>query len=69
MPIERTRTPRVIKFGIIPLTDLNPDASVEEVVKLHSATRPELVNAQITGPVLEDGQNVYTVGVKATYKG
>lgn len=69
MAIERTPTPRIIKYGGAPLTDLNPDASVAEVVRLHSATRTELVNAHITGPVFDNGANVYEVSVKAAYKG
>lgn len=69
MAISRSSTPRVIKFGTLTLTDLNPDAPVADVVKMHATSRPELVNAQITGPTLEDGKNVYDVNVKATYKG
>ncbi|ASN83232.1 PRTRC system protein C [Deinococcus ficus] len=64
-----TPTERVLKYKGSTLTDLNPSASVSDVLKMHAATRPELLNAQVEGPTLEDGRNVYTVNPKATYKG
>lgn len=64
-----TTTERVLKYNGSTLTDLNPQAPVSDVLKMHAATRPELLTAQVEGPVLEDGKNVYTINPKATYKG
>ena len=60
---------RVIKYEGAALTDFNPAASVDEIVKMHVATKPELAAATIEGPVVEDGKNVYTVQKRLGTKG
>ncbi|MBZ9714884.1 PRTRC system protein C [Deinococcus multiflagellatus] len=60
---------RIIQFDGRELTDLNPTASVEDVVKLHALTNPQLVTAVVEGPVILDGKRVYTVQKRAANKG
>jgi len=60
---------RSILYKGTPLTDFAPQSPVSEVISLHVTTRPELVNAVIEGPVLENGVQVYTVQAKASVKG
>lgn len=60
---------RKIMYKGVPLTDFSPALPVSEVVKLHVATRPELISAVVEGPELKDGEHVYTIQAKATTKG
>jgi PRTRC genetic system protein C len=49
----------------IPLTDPNPEFSVEEVLKFHSAFFPELTNGMVEGPKVVGDKASYTVSTKA----
>ena len=60
---------RRIEYKGQTLTDLAPHLPVADVVKLHVATRPELISAVVEGPALKGGEHVYTVQAKATTKG
>jgi len=51
------------------LTDFAPHLPVADIVKMHVVTRPELISAVVEGPVLKDGEHVYTIQAKATTKG
>lgn len=62
-------TERVIKYEGKVLADFNPTASVEDVVKMHVAAKPELASAHVEGPVIEDGKSVYTVQKRLGTKG
>ncbi|GGB70838.1 PRTRC system protein C [Deinococcus soli (ex Cha et al. 2016)] len=60
---------RVILFEGKKLADLNPQAPVEDVVRLHAVTTPALATAVVEGPVITDGQKTYTVQKRAANKG
>lgn len=51
------------------LADLNPEASVEEVVRMHAIVHPELATAVVEGPVLENGEQIYTAQTRLGKKG
>ncbi|WP_216329378.1 PRTRC system protein C [Deinococcus aestuarii] len=51
------------------LADVNPIASVEDVVKIHALTTPELATAVVEGPELQEGRRVYTVKKRLGTKG
>ncbi len=61
--------PRVIKHNGQTLLDLNPAANIEDVVRMHAATIPELASAAIEGPQIEHGAQVYTVNTRVGTKG
>ena len=67
--MEVTALGRSIIFDGKELADLNPSASVEDVVKMHAAAKPALATATIEGPVVKDGKNVYTVAQRIGTKG
>ena len=60
---------RVIRYKGNDLADLSPEASIDDVIKMHAATIPALATAAIEGPVTEDGQLVYTVTERLGTKG
>lgn len=60
---------RVIKYRDQTLADLNPEATVEEVVRMHAAAVPELATAVAEGPVIELGTATYTVNARLGTKG
>lgn len=61
---------RRILFNGTPLTDLNPNIPVSDVVRLHAATNAALTTAQVEGPVTkEDGVQEYTVHARVATKG
>lgn len=43
----------------IELKDPHPSMSIQEVINHYSGERPELVNAQIEGPIIEGDTAVY----------
>lgn len=49
----------------IELADPNPDMSPEEVMKHYSGTYPELTNAVVDGPKVENNKAAYTITTKA----
>jgi PRTRC genetic system protein C len=51
------------------LADLQPDASVEDVVRQHALTIPELATANVEGPEIKDGVATYTVSARLGTKG
>jgi PRTRC genetic system protein C len=53
----------------IELKDPHPDMTVDEVVKHHSRSHPELSNATVDGPIMEDGFAVYKFGTVIGDKG
>jgi PRTRC genetic system protein C len=60
---------RVIEYNGKPLADLNPSASVDDVIRMHAATIPKLATANVEGPVFKNGKQVYTVNTNVGYKG
>lgn len=69
MALEVTNLSRVFNYKkdgkVIPLTDPNPELTVEEILKVHSATYPELTNAVVEGPVVENDKAVFSISTKA----
>lgn len=69
MALEVTNLQRVFNYNkdgkIVPLADPNPDLSVEEILKIHAATYPELTNGIVEGPVVEKDKAVFTIKTKA----
>lgn len=49
----------------ITLTDPNSDMSPDEVMKFHSGSYPELTNAVIEGPKVENDKATYKISTKA----
>ena len=60
---------RVITYKGNDLADLNPEASIDDVVKMHAATIPELATAAIEGPIMEDGYARYRISERLGTKG
>lgn len=69
MPLEVTKLDRVFKLTkngkVTELSDPGGDLSPEEVVKVHSATHPELTNAVIEGPKVENDKAIYNITTNA----
>ena len=51
------------------LADLQPEASVEDVVRMHALTVPELATANVEGPAIADGTATYTISARLGTKG
>lgn len=51
------------------LADVNPNADIHDVVKIHAVTHPELATAVIEGPEIKEGERVYTVKKRLGTKG
>jgi PRTRC genetic system protein C len=71
MAIKITTPTRVLKYKDIELADLNPAASMDEVLKMHASSNvyPELSTAVLTGPVMEKGRAVYEAQTRLGTKG
>ena len=69
MAIELTTVRRKITYQGRELADLQPDAAVEDVVRMHALTIPELATARIEGPTITDGTATYTVSARLGTKG
>lgn len=69
MPLEVANVKREFTFKRdgkdIPLTDPNPEFSVEEVLKFYSFRYPELTNGMVEGPKVVGDKASYTVSTKA----
>lgn len=69
MPLEVANVNREFTFKRngkdIPLTDPNPEFSVEEVLKFYSTSYPELTNGIVEGPKVVGDKASYTVSTKA----
>lgn len=61
--------PRQIVFNNRVLADLNPEATVDAVVRMHAMTTPKLATAFVEGPELKGGVRVYTVKERLGTKG
>jgi PRTRC genetic system protein C len=71
MSIKISTPTRVIRWKNRDLADLNPNATVEAVVRMHAATpdHAELATASIEGPEIKDGKAIYTVQSRLGTKG
>jgi len=69
MAIELTPVKRNITYQGRELADLQPDAAVEDIVRMHALTIPELATATIEGPTIADGTATYTVSARLGTKG
>jgi PRTRC genetic system protein C len=67
--MEITIPQRVIRWNDETLADLNPNASVDDIVRMHAAARPELATATVEGPEITDGKATYTVQTRLGTKG
>jgi len=69
MPLEVSNVKREFTFKRdgkdVPLTDPNPEFSVEEVLKFYSTSYPELTNAIAEGPKVVGDKASYTLTTKA----
>jgi PRTRC genetic system protein C len=62
--------PRVIRYNGRVLADLNPaEPDVDAIVRMHMLACPELATAHVEGPVMENGEQVYTVTSRRGDKG
>jgi len=64
-----TTAKRVIRYKNQDLADLNPKASINDVVRMHAPLHPELATAIVTGPVMEKGKAVYGIETRVGTKG
>ena len=67
--IEVQEMKRRIVYQGTDLADVNPLASVSEVVQIHAMTTPELATATVEGPEIKEGEYVYTVHKRLGTKG
>jgi PRTRC genetic system protein C len=67
--ITVTQPIRVIKYKDQELPDINPGVPMEDVMKMHAATHPELSTANLEGPVIKDGKAVYAAQTRLGTKG
>jgi PRTRC genetic system protein C len=51
------------------LADTQPDGPVEDVVRQHALTIPELATANIEGPEITNGIATYTISARLGTKG
>lgn len=58
------KTTRVFTFGDKTLPDIDETISVDRIKSIYSEEYPELVNATITGPVIENGTATYSFETK-----
>jgi PRTRC genetic system protein C len=69
MPLEVTSLTRKFTFkkngSNIDLPDPNISLTATEVLKFYSGTYPELTNAMIDGPAIENDIANYTISTKA----
>jgi len=64
-----TEVSRQIVYEGRTLADVNPEASVADVLAVHALSLPELATAVVEGPELKEGQRVYTVKKRLGTKG
>lgn len=73
MALQISEQLRVFKFTHegedMELSDPNPQFSVEEVKKFYAGKYPELTNASIDGPKIENDKSVYTLSSAIGKKG
>jgi PRTRC genetic system protein C len=60
---------RIIRYNDEDLVDLNPDASIEDVLQMHAIQHPELATANVEGPTYEDGKQIFIASTKLGTKG
>ncbi len=68
MSLETTELKRVFKYGKLKLSDPDPMMEPKDVMQFYSGQYPELTNASLEGPSIENDEIVFefgkTVGVK-----
>lgn len=69
MALEIKEVERSFVFGDQKISDPNPSLPVDSVINLLSSSYPELVNANLKGPVVKDGVATYTLSNELKSKG
>ena len=69
MALKFETVTRLIVYKGRPLADLQPDAPVEDVVRQHALTIPELATANVEGPEIKNGVATYTISARLGTKG
>ncbi|MBC3871778.1 PRTRC system protein C [Undibacterium oligocarboniphilum] len=69
MALEIANVIRFFVYNGTKLPDINPTFSVSKIAELYSAAYPELTNALIEGPVMKDGEAIFTFSKAAGGKG
>mgnify|MGYP000931687581 FL=1 len=68
MSLEAKTLKRVFKYGKLTLSDPDPIMEAKDVMQFYSGQYPELTNASLEGPSIENDEIVFefgkTVGVK-----
>jgi len=68
MSLEAKTLKRVFKYGKITLSDPDPIMEAKDVMQFYSGQYPELTNASLEGPSIENDEIMFefgkTVGVK-----
>lgn len=66
---ELTALPRKFRYTHMLLDDLDSAATPDEIRQFYSEVYTALISADIEGPVIEDGAEVYTFKLKIGQKG
>ena len=68
MSLEAKTLKRVFKYGKLTLSDPDPIMEAKDVMQFYSGQYPELTNASLEGPSIENDEIMFefgkTVGVK-----
>ena len=69
MYMETKQLKRVFKYDKMELADPNPSLSTQDVLSFYSNEYPELCNATIAGPGIENDTLTFTFSTKVGTKG
>ena len=69
MAIEVEKIVRIFKHGKVHLVDPGEEMSKEEVLDFYANQYPELTNASVTGPKIENDKQVYEFSTSVGTKG
>ncbi len=69
MPAVIKTTPRVFRFGATEIPDPLPNATPERCLQVLRVHYPTFANADVEGPAIEHGRQVYTIKVNVGTKG
>jgi PRTRC genetic system protein C len=69
MAVEIVELKRVFKHGDINLEDPGTNMSKDEVLDFYSSQYPELTNSSVTGPKIENDEQIFEFSTSVGTKG
>ena len=69
MSLEAKTLKRVFKYGKLTLSDPDPIMEAKDVMQFYSGQYPELTNASLEGPSIENDEIVFEFGKTDGVKG